>query len=539
MSYHRISGDSLKLLRIRGEGEVALAKSKVFYFVAHGLFMGVFLLLCSCSTVNMSQPKTMSYHLQPELSRATYLGEKVRRWSELHQGRSAFYPLENGKDALGVRMHLADLAEKTIDVQSFLMKSDEASFALINSFLRAADRGVRVRFLLDDIFTTTTDDDLLLLNQHPNIEVRLYNPLSRKGSKSLNFVGDFSNANRRMHNKSFTVDNAITIVGGRNIANEYFQIRQDTFFTDFDVLVGGATAEDVSTLFDLFWNHFKSVPIDQVLKNPPKRTLEEERQLVQTALDENSTRLYQEAKNSQLLNDLISGDAKYIAATAQVMADKPPAQDGSDLSEPMALTKQFVELINAAESQIILISPYLIPGKAGVDLVKQKVEQGVEVIIITNSLASNNHVAAQTGYARYRKDLLRAGVSLYELRASAGYLLVDTKENPKSLTLHTKAAFIDGRYTFAGSLNLDPRSIQINTEMGLLIDSGELTKALITTDDAVFNQVLYQVKLTDNNKLEWHCVIDDTPVVYQHDPETSWWLRFKAWVLHLAPESQL
>ena len=225
-----------------------------------------------CATVSFTEPKSYSETITDTAD--TRLGEGVSRWADAHGGLSGFYPLSQGMDALGVRLRLAEVAEKSIDLQYFLMKGDTAGAVMMNALLKAADRGVRVRFLLDDIFTTAKDRVLLLINQHPNIEVRLFNPVSRRGFHTLNFVGDFRQANRRMHNKSFTVDNQISVVGGRNIADEYFQLKTGSVFVDFDVLAMGPIAAEISESFDNYWNHSRAVPMDQIATNKEDEELE-------------------------------------------------------------------------------------------------------------------------------------------------------------------------------------------------------------------------------------------------------------------------
>ena len=215
-------------------------------------------------------------NLNPTAQRS--LTQKIRRWANTaahetaqHDGLSGFYPLRQGMDALGVRLRLAERAEKSIDMQYFLMKLDTAGVVMANALLKSADRGVRVRFLLDDVFTTVPDRSFLLMNQHPNIEIRIFNPVSRRGVYAFNFIGQFSQANRRMHNKSFTVDNSISVVGGRNIADEYFELKADAVFVDFDVLAVGPIAAEISNSFDEYWNHSRAVPIEQFIKNQKKK----------------------------------------------------------------------------------------------------------------------------------------------------------------------------------------------------------------------------------------------------------------------------
>jgi len=490
-----------------------------------------------CATVSFDKPKTYSETITDTAD--TRLGEGVSRWVDVHGGLSGFYPLSQGMDALGVRLRLAEIAEKSIDLQYFLMKDDTAGSVFMNALLKAADRGVRVRFLLDDIFTTTSDDGLILINEHPNIEVRLFNPISRRGISALNFVGDFRQANRRMHNKSFTVDNQISVVGGRNIADEYFQLNTGTVFVDFDVLAMGPIVGDISASFDDYWNHARAVPMEQVTNKNTQDDLDTVRADIADEFDGTYDTVYKQALESQLLQDLVADREPLFPAEAKVLSDSPDKLVNEISEEHMRLATELGDILLSAENEVVFISPYYVPGDGGVQLVRDLVGKGVRVIILTNSLASNNHVPVHGGYARYRKDVIRAGAELYEARANAAREVQETEEGPDALTLHTKAFLIDRRYLFVGSLNLDPRSIQINAEMGLFIDSEDMVGGIASRLDERLAAVTYRVLINEKGNLEWHGRINGEDVIETREPLTSPWLRFKAWFMRIAPESQL
>jgi putative cardiolipin synthase len=512
--------------------------------IVHCRLCRIFILILSsavfsgCATVAFDQPKTHSEAITDTSD--TRLGKNVLEWSEQHEGLSGIYPLSQGMDALGARLRLAEVAERTIDLQYFLMKDDTAGLVMMNALLKAADRGVRVRFLLDDIFTTSADRSLLLLNQHPNIEVRLFNPVSRRGlSSGLNFVGDFRQANRRMHNKSFTVDNQISIVGGRNIADEYFQLKSDSVFIDFDVLAMGPIAAEISKTFDQYWNHSRAVPMEQVADNKHDEDLETVRADIAEQFDGAYDEVYGRALESQLLQDLIADREPVFPAYAVVLSDSPDKLINDIGEQHMQLARDLLDVLHSARKEIIFITPYYVPGKGGVELMQQLVDKGVRVIVLTNSLASNNHTPVHSGYARYRKDVIRAGVELYEARANAAGETQGAIEGVDAMTLHTKAFLIDDRYLFVGSLNLDPRSIEINAEMGLLIDSPEIVSGFTDNADERLAKMAYRVLINEQGQLEWHGRINGKDVVETHEPLASPWLRFKAWFMKIAPESQL
>jgi len=493
--------------------------------------------LCSCATVPLDSPKTYSEKMTNTAD--TALGQDVARWLQAHDGLSGFYPLSKGMDAMGVRLQLAERAEQSIDLQYFLLKNDTAGAVIIKSLLKAADRGVRVRCLLDDIFTEAPDRTLLLLDQHPNVEVRVFNPISRSGFWSLNFLTSFKQANRRMHNKSFTVDNQTSVVGGRNIADEYFQLKEDTFFEDFEVLAVGPIVNDISSSFDRYWNHSHAVPIDVFVSNKKNEELETVRAKSAEEMKNLYDTVYERALQSNLLQDLISERVPFIAADARVLSDSPDKLLNEISSEHMLLASDLREVLRSAEKEVILITPYYVPRDEGIQLLNDQTERGVKVVIITNSLASNNHVPVHSGYARYRKDAIRAGAELYELRADAGREVNDGDDHPESVTLHTKVFIFDRRYLFVGSLNLDPRSLEINAEMGLLIDSPEFAEGFANAVEEKLAVAAYRVIENERGKLEWHATIDGEEIVESKEPQTSWWLRFKAWFMKIAPESQL
>ena len=498
----------------------------------------VVILLTGCSTVSFDQPKTVTHVLSD--TGDTPFGLYLANWNAEHQGLSGFYPLSDGMDALGARLRLIEGAQRSIDVQYFLMKDDDAGEVFAGSLLRAADRGVRVRFLLDDVFTTVEDDILALLNQHPNIEIRLYNPISRRGIYYLNYAGDFSRANRRMHSKSLTGDNAFAIIGGRNIADEYFQLRGDTEFLDYDVLAMGPVVAEVSQQFDDFWNSSMAVPLEQLNNKFTPQDLAAERAEIDEELAATSHSIYRKAINTSHMQEMVDGTGTVYVAPAALLHDgAAKLEHAIDISQ-MTLINELAGVIRKAESSVYIITPYFIPTDSGVEFWRNIIEGGTSVTVVTNSLASTNHVPVHAGYARYRKDMLEMGASLYEARVNA----IDADDGgsgakPESLTLHTKLMLIDERYLFVGSLNLDPRSIEINAEMGLLIDSPEMGREFMHDVEASLDESAYKLELNENGRLRWRATIDGEEVVETREPLTNWWRRFQAQLYRILPESQL
>ena len=506
------------------------------------LFSRTFILLvfvffvAGCATAPVDFPKQYSEAISDTSD--TRLGKSVAQWTENHTGKSGFYPLLDGMDALGVRLALIDRAEKTIDVQYFLMKPDSSGYLFTMKLLEAADRGVRVRFLLDDIFTTVKDDGLLVLNEHPNIEIRLFNPIGRGGSFYLNYLADFKIANRRMHNKTFTVDNQVSVVGGRNIANEYFGLDKDTKFKDVDMIAFGTVAKDISKTFDRFWNHKLSIPMEAFENNKNLPALATARANMDKSIVEANHSIYKQALSSPLMQDLIDNRVEFFASTSQVITDDPEKLLNEISLDHQILVTALANSVNRANSEVIVMTPYFIPRKTGVEFWKSITDKGVRVVVVTNSLASNNHVPVHAAYARYRHDIIDAGVELYEIR-------VDSSKKPTgelgydSVTLHTKALLIDRQHLFIGSLNLDPRSIDINTEMGLMIDNTILANKMADQFFIVLPTVTYRVTENDQGYLRWTAIIDGKEVIETSEPQASSWLKLKAFISRILPEDQL
>ena len=496
------------------------------------------LFLAGCASAPFDYPRQSSEAIAG--TGDTYLGREVAEWTAENPGKSGFYPLIEGLDALGIRLALIERAERTIDAQYFLMKPDSAGRLFAIKLLEAADRGVRVRLLLDDIFTTVKDDAFFVMNEHPNIEIRLFNPISRTGFYYLNYLGHFKLANRRMHNKSFTVDNQFTVVGGRNIADEYFELLDDAEFRDFDMLAAGPVAAEVSVTFDRFWNHKLSLPIEALDKGKDLPDLATARANIDADAIEASMSAHGKALESPLMLDVAENRVMLFPATSRVITDDPDKLLNKVSADHKVLVTELATVVDQAESEVIVITPYFIPGKNGVEFWRSIAKKGVRVVILTNSLASNNHTPVHGGYARYRHEMIDAGAELYESR-------VDSAKAPEgsgrtgydSMTLHTKGVLIDRRYTFVGSLNLDPRSIDINTEFGVLVDNEKLTGGMAERFLENLPGFAYRVTENDKGKLRWTAIINGQQVVETSEPQASRWLRFKAWIMRIFPEGQL
>jgi putative cardiolipin synthase len=499
--------------------------------------------LSGCASIDFDYPREESHPVAD--TSETYLGSRYDGFvAGFPDGQSGFFTMVDGIDALTARLLLADKAERTIDTQYYLIKTDHTSYAFIDALLRAADRGVRIRLLLDDVFTTGYDVGMAALDTHPNFEIRIFNPFNRGAmGKAWSGTTNLSRVNRRMHTKSFTVDGQVTIVGGRNIADEYFGAREDAKFGDLDVVGIGQVASDVSTMFDTFWNHETALPVPAFADMPddPAAELIRLRERIVASLEEIKESKFADAVRATAAEFLSTDYDTWEVSSFKLIYDTPDKGIKSDAGPSQAISRSLIESIQDAEKRVIVLSPYFVPMKSGIELFAELEARGVEVVIVTNSLAANNHATVHGGYAPSRKPLLRAGVELYEVRPDAdvpGSEIVAA--SGAKATMHTKAYLVDDDEVFIGSFNFDPRSANLNTESGVLIYSKRFADEFYEFFEKGKLRQAYEVTLDDDGKLQWRTMVDGRAVVYDKEPEATWGQRFTAGFMRIMPgRSQL
>ena len=494
-------------------------------------------LFSGCASVDFDYPKPESRVLLDTAD--TYLGREIAdNVVDQPEGQSGFVPLSDAIDALAARLLLAERAEKTIDAQYYLLKDGITGRAFVHVLLRAADRGVRVRLLLDDMFTGGYDAGMVGLDSHPNFEIRIFNPFARRSARLMDGLTSFSRINRRMHNKSFTIDNQITLIGGRNIADEYFGAREDAKFGDLDVLAIGPVVQDVSDMFDNYWNHERAAPTGAFAAIPddPAAELERLRASLKQANQEISNSVYAEAVKAKALQYIETDTNAFAWGPYKLAVDSPDKSIKSKSKEATSITTPLREALLSAERELLIVSPYFVPGKKGVEFLIDLQAKGIEVIVVTNSLAANNQATVHGGYAPSRKPLLKAGVKLFEVRADADVSGSEfVAASGAKATLHTKAFVVDRKKTFIGSFNFDPRSARINTELGVIIDSMEIAGALAGEYDANVAAQTFEVFLNDKGKLRWRAMENGEEVIYDKEPQTTWGQRFMAGFYRMLP----
>ncbi|MFP4208355.1 MAG: phospholipase D family protein [Wenzhouxiangella sp.] len=495
---------------------------------------------CGCSSLPERGPVPEQRAMMP--AEGGRLDQRVGRQEARRPGASGFRLVGHGPEALAIRIHSAALADRSIDVQTYIWHADLTGLYLANELLLAADRGVRVRLLIDDLDARNSNAGLAALDAHPDIDVRLFNPTpSRHGTWSLagDFVRDGRRLNRRMHNKAWIVDNRVALGGGRNLGNEYFGASDAANFADLELAMAGPVVREFSASFDAFWNDQASYPV--ALLSPEavsQQALQEIREtLAQAARRAPVTDYAALVAGDNAVERLLAGDWALDWTTEyRFVADEPSKVRQKPEPGLSRVLAALLSVLDTAEHSIRIVSPYFVPGREGSGRLVAHADRVERVSVLTNSLAANDVVAVHGGYARYRKRLLKGGVGLWELKPG----IVDGPEHhimpSSSASLHAKAASIDDSGVFVGSYNLDPRSTSLNAEQGVFVRSA----ALAGEFNALFDRVVtgpqtWQV-LLESGRLRWR----KDGEVHATEPDAGLGLRFMAGLARWLPiQSQL
>lgn len=497
-----------------------------------GMLFWAMCLLQACSLPALTDRES-SFSLSAQESADTALGHALDAAVRAHPGKSAVFPVADALDAFVGRMLMTHFAERTLDVQYYIWRNDTTGILLLNALKEAADRGVRVRLLLDDNGISNLDDLLMDIHQHPQIEVRLFNPFPWRTFKRLGYVFDFSRLNRRMHNKSMTVDGQLTLIGGRNIGDEYFGASDGLVFADLDVLAAGPIVNDVANDFDLYWNSRSAYPLD-VLSVSALKPGQTPLQTALAALREASQlpAYLAAVKQGRLLQSILTQSLPFEWAPVRMVSDDPAKIFGKVEPDQLFPAQMFNELGTPTQS-LDLVSPYFVPTAAGTTAFSQLLEKGVRVRVLTNSLEATDVSAVHAGYAKRRKDLLNAGVSLFETRKlSPEQAQYKGGWGSSSSSLHAKTFVVDAQRVFVGSFNFDPRSANLNTELGFVIESPSLAAAIAKVFDEYLPTLAYRLALSEEGKITWTFQHDGQAHTLSREPGTSWltqlWIGFLA-----------
>lgn len=462
------------------------------------------------------------------------MGQTIVPLSARHEGKSGIYSLRQARQAFAARILLAQAAERSLDIQYYIWHQDTTGILLLESIQAAADRGVRVRLLLDDNNTSGMDPLLKVLDAHPNIEVRLFNPFLIRGPRWMGYVTDFRRLNRRMHNKSFTADNQATIIGGRNVGDEYFGVTTDMLFVDLDVLAVGPIVKDVSKDFDRYWASQSAYPANLIL--------DDEQPQADIAATAGNIRRSAEAqdyldtvRSSTFVQELKNGQLNLEWAGTYMVSDDPAKGLGKAPPKSMLL-QRLRDAMGPVEQRMDIVSPYFVPTDDGVDAFAALAAQGVKIRVLTNALEATDVAVVHAGYAKYRKPLLQLNVELYEFRNATPRIQTEGIGRGSSQTsLHAKTMGIDVNRIFIGSFNFDPRSADLNTELGFVIDSPNLARDIQSVFDRRIDHQAYEVRLADDGGLYWIGLRDGREVRLDEEPGTGFWLRLGLKIMSWLP----
>lgn len=468
----------------------------------------------------------------------------ISQQSEIHPDLSGYHPIVTGANAFASRSILTGMATRNIDAQYYIWHDDQAGQLMLKDLWDAAERGVIVRLLLDDFNNNAKfDQHLLRFASHPNIAVRIINPLMHRKFQTLNFVTGLPRINRRMHNKSMIFDKQITIIGGRNIGDEYLSNDKNSQFADLDVLLIGKVVADIDNSFASYWSAPISFDIQTLATLDEGETTDFIQGLDKLQADEKnssngSLSVYKAAiEDSSIDTDLINKRVPFRWTDMQFLSD-----DVGKLTKTVPadtnLVHQLRTLLGSPSKKLTIISSYFVPTKDGVNTLIALAESGIDIKILTNSFDATDVTAVHSGYSQWRPSLLRAGVKIYELKSTASEEKRENKlwkaRSQSSTSLHAKAFAVDDYQVFIGSYNVDPRSANINTEMGVIINDDELATQLHgALSDDLLNQA-YEVKLLENGDLQWHTMEKDKKVIYDSEPRVDIsdhvWLTIMSWL---------
>lgn len=494
--------------------------------------------LAGCASLPSLEGRELSEALSMQQARETRLGQSLADRLAAHPGLAGIYPLADARDAFATRVLLADLADETLDVQYYIWRADTTGLILLASLMEAADRGVRVRLLLDDMNTSGMDPILRAADAHPNLDIRLFNPFVYRSARWYGFMTDFSRLNRRMHNKSFTADNMISVVGGRNVGDEYFGATEDVAFSDLDVMVAGEVVQEVSADFDHYWASESAYPAASILGEAEEADLNAWSEAIEAVWKTERAQTYVNAiLDSDFIHQTQTRTLPVEWAKTRMFSDAPGKGLGQ-VAEDGLLSTQLSESIGEIHSQFNLVSPYFIPTDTGVAALNRMESHGVRVRVLTNSLSATDVALVHSGYARYREALLEGGVELYEMKALPGHsAMAESMSNfgASATSLHAKTFEVDGTWVFVGSFNFDPRSTHLNTELGFLIQSPKLASRLKTLFDETVPRIAYRVRLNEDVDVYWTDGEGEGAERWEVEPETGWFKRFSVGFFSLLP----
>lgn len=502
------------------------------------IYCSIAITVTGCNTLPKHKIESIPETILQVDTAQTTLAQIIQPLQEQHPDLTGYLVLFEPLEALATRLSLIDKAEKRLDLQYYIWDNDKVGSLALHALIRAADRGVKIRLLIDDNNAKSTEGIFLALAQHPNIEVKLFNPYRFRKYRALDMILDLKRINRRMHNKSFIADHQVALIGGRNMTNQYYNVSDNYQFSDVDVMLVGTAVKDISHSFDEYWNHEYAYKVQEVVKQSAHRLSYDS---LKQQLDEHYKRITVQnyldlTSNSQAIDSLMSRDIQLDWVKAEVVKDSPD-KIKSKAKKKEHLNFQLIQHLEQPEKNVDLISAYFVPEKKGAKMLTDLAKDGVKVRVLTNSFKANDVAVVHAFYGKYRQNLLEHGVQLYEflpalnkndLDKNTEDLAKKAKVSIKGLSrssLHAKLMALDEKQVFIGSFNFDPRSAYLNTEIGVLLNSPPLAQAVHTTMDENLSKYAYKLVLDANKKITWQRQTPQGPVIYTKEPRMKWWQR--------------
>lgn len=520
--------------------EIAGAAKPLIFFkpAVIALSCSVILGLPACSTLPKQTEQPMEYAFSTP-TEETQLAKIVLPLRNANPGLTGYHVLYDPLEALAARMQLINKAEKSLDLQYYIWDNDKIGSMALHSIIQAADRGVKVRLLIDDNNSKKMEGIYLALDQHANIEVKLYNPYRFRHYRAMDMLLNLKRINRRMHNKSFIADNQIALIGGRNMSNQYYNFSDNYQFSDVDVMLVGSASDEIIHSFDEYWNDDYAFPVKQLV-NPRHYTLRFEglKQQLDEFNQEISVQNYLDLANrSHSFDKWLNNQIQFDWVKAEVVKDSPSKIKAKAKKEEH-LNFQLLNHLSKPEHSVDIVSAYFVPEKHGAKRLQDLSSSGVQVRVLTNSYKANDVPLVHAFYQKYRQDLLENDVQLYEFLANpnAENLNINTDELASkakvSITglsrssLHAKLMALDEKQVFIGSFNFDPRSAYLNTEIGVLLNSPSLARAVHTTMDENLSKYAYKLVLGANQRINWKIKLENGQTrTYYKEPKMKWWQR--------------
>ncbi|TXJ06068.1 MAG: phospholipase D family protein [Acinetobacter sp.] len=509
----------------------------------------VFCTICSlyaCSTLPQRQPNIPTSYSTDIDTRDTYLASMFEPLKQQHPQLTGFHVLYDPHQALITRLQLINRAEKTLDLQYYIWENDKVGVLALEALVHAADRGVRVRLLIDDNNSKDLQSAYVALAQHPNIQIRVFNPYKFRKFRALDILLDFNRITRRMHNKTFIADHEVGLIGGRNMSNQYYNVGENFQFSDMDVVLVGQVVDDISQSFDEYWNHDYAYPIQHLMQHQAQRlSYQHLRQQLEQNWFKNNVEDYLSILSSSLSFDTWFNQNLSLQWVNAIVVKDSADKINRHTPQEQHLNFQLANILNHPEYSVDLVSAYFVPNDNDIDLMQQLTLQGTDIRVLTNSFQANDVPIVHAFYAKHRQTLLKHDIEIYEflpiLSTPTTFSeqiqhFTSRKNSDRSRSsLHAKFMALDNKQVFIGSFNFDQRSAYLNTEIGVVLDSPQLATAIHQNMNQNLLKYAYKVELDYHGKLIWKTQVNDELKIYHQEPDLKWWQKLGLKLITLLP----